>query len=119
MFMESPWGQLTSIDLYDCNPSLLGDREKLAEFPSRLCAEIGMRPYGEPAVEEFGRGELRGLSLMQFIETSTITVHLDEAGGRAFVDIFSCERFDGGAARDFSKEYFGAERAESKTLKRG
>ena len=31
---------------------------------------------------------------MQFIETSSITVHADEVFGRCFVDVFSCRRFD-------------------------
>jgi hypothetical protein len=31
---------------------------------------------------------------MQFIETSSITIHADEVCGRCFVDIFSCRRFE-------------------------
>ena len=44
---------------------------------------------------------------MQFIETSTITVHADEMGSRCFVDIFSCKAFDPTAAAAIATEHFG------------
>ena len=44
---------------------------------------------------------------MQFIETSTITVHADEVENRCFVDIFSCRSFDPAAAAAVATEHFG------------
>ena len=45
---------------------------------------------------------------MQFIETSSITVHCDEFGNRAFIDIFSCKKYDHKPVVIFSKKYFKA-----------
>ena len=53
-----------------------------------------MRAHGPVHLERFGQGELEGWSAMQFIETSSITIHADEVGGRCFVDVFSCRAFD-------------------------
>ena len=44
---------------------------------------------------------------MQFIKTSAITVHADEAGGRCFVDVFSCRDFDAAEAARVALEHFG------------
>lgn len=99
-----------SIDLYDCERSLLTDRKKLKEFCLQLCKEIEMKPFGSPLIKRFGKGNLRGYSLMQFIETSSITIHLDEFGLRAFVDIFSCKTFDANKAKKFAQSFFKAKR---------
>ena len=44
---------------------------------------------------------------MQFIETSSITLHADEVGGRCFVDIFSSQAFDPDDAMAIAVEHFG------------
>ena len=54
-----------------------------------------MRAHGPLLIERFGVGALEGWSALQFIETSSITVHADEVCGRCFVDVFSCRAFDG------------------------
>ena len=68
---------------------------------------IGMRAHGPLMLERFGDGELEGWSAMQFIQTSSITLHADEAGGRCFVDVFSCRRFDPGVAAAVAVAHFG------------
>jgi len=112
------WGQLTSVDLFDCKKDLTSG-DCLKDFAANLCSEIGMKLHGEPVIERFGDGAVEGWSLMQFIETSTITVHLDEIGGRVFVDIFSCKNFDGKKAEDFCVGFWRAGRVEGKTVSRG
>ena len=44
---------------------------------------------------------------MQFIETSSITVHADEVSARCFVDVFSCRPFDPAVAATVAVAYFG------------
>jgi S-adenosylmethionine/arginine decarboxylase-like enzyme len=58
-------------------------------------------------LERFGDGDLEGWSAMQFIETSSITVHADEFGARCFVDVFSCRTFDPERAAAVAVEHFG------------
>jgi len=112
------WGQLTAVDLFNCN-SDLKSAEKLKGFSLKLCEEIEMKPFGEPRVERFGEGDMEGLSLIQFIETSTIVVHLDEVGKRVFIDIFSCKEFDSRVAEEFCRNFWGAEIVKIKTVFRG
>ena len=44
---------------------------------------------------------------MQFIETSSVTLHADEVWGRCFVDVFSCRVFDADTAAAVAVEHFG------------
>ena len=44
---------------------------------------------------------------MQFIETSSITVHADEVSGRCFIAVFSCRSFDAHRAAAVAVEHFG------------
>ena len=44
---------------------------------------------------------------MQFIETSSITVHADEFSGRCFIDVFSCRPFDPDEAAAVAVAHFG------------
>jgi hypothetical protein len=58
-------------------------------------------------VDRFGTGALEGWSGIQAIETSSIAVHLDEVGRRAFIDVFSCKAFDADVADRIARSYFG------------
>ena len=112
------WGQLLSIDLAECDRNRLTDGNGLSEFCRMLCKEIDMVPVGETIIKRFGRGELEGFSAMQFIETSSITIHLDEFGGRAFIDIFSCKSFDNDKAKNFCKRFFAAKKVRFRNFYR-
>ncbi|MDP3880775.1 MAG: S-adenosylmethionine decarboxylase [bacterium] len=107
--MHKPWGQLLTLDLFGCPNELMKDVEHLRAFSKLLCAEINMTPHGDTLIDRFGEGDIEGISSMQFIKTSSITVHLDEVGGRAFIDIFSCKKFDAQKAGAFAREYFKAQ----------
>jgi S-adenosylmethionine/arginine decarboxylase-like enzyme len=103
----SPWGMLAAIDLHGCERSLLEDPGTLRRFVPSLINAIGMRAHGPLMLDRFGDGELEGWSALQFIETSSITVHTDEVCGRCFVDVFSCRPFDSGAAAAVAVAHFG------------
>jgi hypothetical protein len=66
-----------------------------------------MRAHGPLHLERFGDGELEGWSAMQFIETSSITVHADEFGCRCFIDVFSCKPFDADVVAAIAVMHFG------------
>jgi S-adenosylmethionine/arginine decarboxylase-like enzyme len=104
---HAPWGMLAAVDLHGCDRERLGDSDSIRRFVPALIDAIGMRAHGRLMVDRFGDGELEGWSAMQFIETSSITVHADEAFGRCFVDVFSCRRFDPGLAASIAVEHFG------------
>ena len=72
-----------------------------------LIAAIGTRAYGALMIDRFGDDELEGWSAMQFIETSSITIHADEVFGRCCIDVFSCRPFDPDAAAAIAVAHFG------------
>ncbi len=112
-------GQLTIIDLNECDKELVKDKKELKKFGQKLCDVIEMKSYGRPIIKRFGKGKLRGYSLIQLIETSSIVVHLDEFENKVFIDIFSCRNFDSKKAEVFAKNYFKAEKIKCKTFLRG
>ena len=85
-----PWGMLAAVDLHDGDRALLADPDTIRRCVPAVIEAIGMRAHGPLLIERFGVGALEGWSALQFIETSSITVHADEMGGRCFVDVFSC-----------------------------
>lgn len=115
---QKPWGKSLAIDLYGCDHELLLDRRALRRFVQELVAVIKMQLHGPCHIDRFGSGSLHGLSAMQFIETSCVTVHHDDKGDRVFIDIFSCKDFDTNIARKFAKEFYKAKRIKSTTLVR-
>ncbi|MBU2616841.1 MAG: S-adenosylmethionine decarboxylase [Nanoarchaeota archaeon] len=111
-------GQLTIIDLYECDNDLVKNKVALARFGKELCKVIKMKAHGGPIIKRYGKGKLRGYTAVQLIETSNIVIHLDEYEHKVFIDIFSCKDFDSLVARDFSKKYFMAKKFKLKTIMR-
>jgi S-adenosylmethionine/arginine decarboxylase-like enzyme len=101
------WGMLAAIDLHDCDPARLANPDSIRRFVPTVIDAIGMRAHGPLALDRFGDDDLEGWSALQFIETSSITVHADEVYGRCFVDIFSCKLFDAHHAAAVAVDHFG------------
>lgn len=116
MKQPKPWGISLAMNLFECDHNTLMSKPKLKQFIAEIIKEIKMKAHGPCRIDQFGEGSLHGISAMQFIETSSITVHLDDKGDRAFIDIFSCKDFDTKAARDFAKKFYQAKRVTSKTF---
>jgi S-adenosylmethionine/arginine decarboxylase-like enzyme len=109
------FGMEVVLDLYDCNLETIRSKEKLQEYTRELCRVIGMTPYGAPFAERFGLNEAKtaGYSIVQLIETSSITGHFSEEWNSAYINIFSCKEFDPKQAAEFSKDFFEAARVKS------
>jgi S-adenosylmethionine/arginine decarboxylase-like enzyme len=106
----APWGMLAAIDLHGCDRSSLADPDSIRRFVPAAIDAIGMRAHGPLLLERFGNGELEGWSAMQFIETSSITIHADEVSGRCFIDVFSCRPFEPEIAAALAVAHFGGRR---------
>lgn len=113
-----PWGYHLMINLYRVNRSKINQIQPVVKYINMIIPKIGMVAHGECHVERFGEGELEGISAMQFIETSSITVHCDEVDDRVFIDIFSCKEFNPKTATDFSYQYFNAQSVDVKFIER-
>lgn len=111
-----PWGKTLSINLFGCDLAVISNPASIKKYIRDVIIVVNMKAYGPVHIDRFGIGKLEGYSAMQFIETSSITVHCDEPDRRTFIDIFSCKNFDSKKAAHFSKTYFGARKMKYVTL---
>ena len=102
-----PWGMLAAIDVHEADRFRLADPDRIRVFVPAVIDQIGMVAHGPLMLDRFGDDELEGWSALQFIETSSITIHADEVFGRCFVDVFSCKPFDAQLAAALAVECFG------------
>jgi len=112
------WGLHAVIDLYDCDGEKIKSFSEIERFVAELCDLIDMKRYGKALIERFAGGYYEGVSLLQFIETSSITAHFDERANRAFIDIFSCKYFDPEVAVAFCRDFFKAQSQKYQVLLR-
>ena len=114
-----PWGYLTSLDVYGCNPDFIRDEEKIRTYVKELCALIGMKRFGECQVVHFGEEDrVAGYSMVQLIETSLISGHFANLSNAAYIDIFSCKPYDPDQVARFTREYFEAKFIRKHLVKR-
>lgn len=114
---EEHWGFHLMLDISGCNDNIK-DGDKLTKFIKDLVKAIDMKAVGDPVIKKFGSGSLFGYSVVQLIETSSITFHLIEETMTAYLDVFSCKDFDQDAVIDMVKDRFGAEHIKRKFLYR-
>jgi S-adenosylmethionine decarboxylase len=110
------WGASSFINLFGCDSDMIKSFRDIHDFSVALCKAIDMKKYGSPMIERFAEGYYEGCSLLQFIETSSITAHFDEQENRAFIDIFSCKYFNGEEAAKFCQDFFKADSYEVGTV---
>jgi S-adenosylmethionine/arginine decarboxylase-like enzyme len=115
----TPWGILTSLDLYGCNPERIRNAEQIKRFVVELCERIDMKRFGECQVVHFGQDErVAGYSMIQLIETSLISGHFANQSNAAYIDVFSCKSYDPDDVAEFAQKYFEAEFMEVHVVKR-
>lgn len=118
--MHSKYGVELVLDLHDCDPSVISSKRKLQEYVNQLCRMLKMQKYGKTLLPYFGLKEpyTKGYSMLQFIETSSITGHFSEHWRRAYINIFSCKPYNTKRAREFTRRFFGAKFVENRVLHR-
>ena len=104
---NSPWGVLTSVDIYDCGPDIIRDAAMIKTFVTDLCKLIDMKQFGDCQVVHFGEDEkVEGFSMTQLIETSLISGHFANASNTAYLDIFSCKFYEPREVAEFAMSFF-------------
>lgn len=118
---KSEFGRDLLLDLYECNPAIISSTEKLHEFAREICHVIGMKPYGDPIIPNFGfaKSKTAGPSLVQLIETSAITAHYSPHWRMVLKNIFTCSALDAESAVIFSMKFFNATQAKWRVVIRG
>lgn len=114
------WGYHLILDCQGCDRGRISNRVNLIAFIKALVEEIDMKAYGEPVVEHFAThdADKAGFSLVQLIETSSITGHFVDKNGDAYIDIFSCKPFDIETAKGVVSRFFGAQKIKTFYLTR-
>jgi S-adenosylmethionine decarboxylase len=114
-----PWGLLSCIDLYDCDPNIIRDAEAIKKFVVQLCDLIKMKRFGETQVIHFGEDErVAGFSMTQLIETSLVSAHFANQSNTTYLDVFSCKTYDPEIVAEFAKKFFKAKRLRRQSLYR-
>lgn len=115
------FGQELIINLYDCHSKKIASEKEIKKFVVTLCDDvIKMKRYGEALIPHFGHDNpiTSGYSLVQLIETSSITAHFSEHKKSVYLNVFSCAWFDPEKAAQFCQEFFEAKRIHVTLLKR-
>jgi S-adenosylmethionine/arginine decarboxylase-like enzyme len=114
------WGQHLIIDLARGRREAIRSRETIARFARELVAAIHMKAYGDPILAHFAEHSPKaaGWTLVQLIETSSITGHFCDLSGDAYLDVFSCQEFDVQTVIDLVEETFEPEHVQTTVLMR-
>lgn len=120
------YGKEMIIDLHECNTDLMV-QANLDKYFDQLCSLIAMKQVKRMYwIEDEGCDEgeyeanphLQGVSAVQFIKTSNITVHTISGLGCVYINIFSCKDFDSKVAEDFSIKFWEGKKANCVVLDR-
>lgn len=105
------YGKELILDLQNANPDVLR-HYGIHSYCIRLCKLLGMERvefhYIESEDDEEKDPQTFGISAVQFIVTSSITIHALRLTNDVFVNVFSCGAFDVAEVIAFTEKFFGA-----------
>ena len=120
------YGTELIIDMHNCNVSKF-NRKSIKEYFSQLCELIGMKAedlyfwddYRVPLAKRQTNPKTSGITAIQFILTSNITIHTLDLLGIVFINILSCKPYNSKRAEQFSVQFFEAEDYRASVVERG
>lgn len=111
--MSNYWGYHLRLDVAGCELEKARSEEYIARYNESLLDLIKMKSMGEAWIKDCGpqdRPDLCGVTLLQPIETSSITAHFCNESGDVYLDVFSCKPFDSEAVIAHLREWFNPKR---------
>ncbi len=110
-----PYGTELIIDLYGCDVSRFY-RANLDRFFAELCELLDMEQcdrhfwdyFDDPDEYDKAPDHLKGISAIQFISTSNITIHTLDVLERVYLNIFTCKELPEKKAVAFCIKFFDA-----------
>jgi S-adenosylmethionine/arginine decarboxylase-like enzyme len=119
-FRRFEFGMELIMDLRVPDHDVIADGDRLQDYVEELVKVIDMKPYGPTWIEHFGHNSevTNGYTVIQPIETSSITLHLSEGKLTAHINIFSCKRFSPQEAMEFTERFFVAQQNTYTVLER-
>lgn len=120
------YGKELIIDLKGCDTSKF-TRKDLKKYFRELCELIDMKREDlhfwddKDVPKKYRRTEphVVGITAVQFIITSSITIHALSVLKEAYINIFSCKEFSTGDAVDFTRRFFNAKEFNTRVVRRG
>jgi len=116
--VSESWGYHLILDCKQGDVGSVRDPKIIEKFVIELVEEIDMQRFGDPVIVHFGSEHLTGYSLMQLIETSSITGHFVDQNGDAYLDIFSCKPFSQETAIKVVQKFFNPKKIKMLYLTR-
>lgn len=113
------WAQHLILNCKSSGNGAVKDLDKVQGFVDDLVNSIEMQKHGDLKIEKFGNGKLFGFSFCQFIETSSITGHLCDESGDAYIDIVSCKAYQTRLVIECVQKWFDFECIQQINLERG
>jgi len=119
------YGKELILDIHKCDTSTF-TRESIGRFFEELCDLIEMErgalywwdDFDTPPEQRETEPHLKGISAVQFIRTSNITIHTLDLLGAVYLNIFSCKDFDARVVFEFSESWFKGEVVNSEVMMR-
>lgn len=99
------YGKHLLVSANQCN-DLIRDDRTIVRFLKDLVVKIEMVAFGEPFFQRFGEGVDIGVTAVQLIETSAITLHTNDESKDCYLDVLSCKLFSETVVLDYLKEVF-------------
>ena len=105
---KKAWGLSCAFDFNGANKDKISNPDVVKQYIKELCDEINMKMYGETWIEKFASHDekLYGITVLQAIETSSITAHFAENIGEIYLDVFSCAEYDPNKVLQFTNAFF-------------
>lgn len=110
------YGQECVLDVHEVSKDKF-HKKFIREFAEKLCDEIGMirgpsyssHIWGEEKDLEThpNKPKIDGISLCQFLYSSSITLHFIDELGKVFINVFSCKNFDAEKVKSFALDQLG------------
>lgn len=119
------YGKELILDLHDCDHQMF-KRKKIKNYFRDICNLINMKrcelfwwdDHGLPKKERQTEPHLKGISAVQFILTSNITIHTLDILKNVYLNIFSCKDFDTKKVTQFSEKFFKGKVVNQVIIKR-
>lgn len=111
------YGKHLMVTAISCNENLL-DISSVSRFVTEMVPRIDMVPYGDLVIARFGEGIEEGISAVQLIVTSAITIHTNDMMRDMYLDVFSCKWFEEDIIIDMIKEYFSPQEIKENIILR-
>lgn len=114
---EHYYGKHLLLAARGCDDNILST-DVIGGFLSDLVTEIGMTAFGAPIVERFGSGIELGITGIQLMETSLISMHTNDSARDMYLDVFSCKGFSEKLVRVAVRRTFSPTELEAQILLR-